>query len=105
MKKILALIILLLTISVNAYVVSDVPTGDNMRQQYNKIISYASSNYKYLLAVDMAWRDTAKIIRQAEKTFAAGNMIQAFELANKAYQQTINAKKQAAAVKFAGPRF
>lgn len=51
------------------------------------------------------WRDTGKLIKQAEKLAGEGKVAEAVKLANRAKMQAEMAAKQAEDQKTAGPRF
>lgn len=69
------------------------------------IIKSAKAEYKKALKLSFAWRDTAKMIKKAEKLAKKGKMSAAIKLANKAKNQAINGQKQAEVAKTAGPLF
>jgi len=60
-------------------------------------IAEAKSTNAEAKAMGVEWRDTGKIIKQAEDALAAGDYAKAIELANKARRQAENAMKQARA--------
>ena len=60
-------------------------------------IADAKSTNAEAKAMAAEWRDTGKIIKQAEAALAAGDYAKATELANKARRQAENAMKQAKA--------
>jgi nucleoid-associated protein YgaU len=60
-------------------------------------ITDAKSTNAQAKAMGAEWRDTGKIIKQAEAALAAGDYAKATELANKARRQAENAMKQAKA--------
>lgn len=72
---------------------------------FKSALKAAETGYKANLAVNMAWRDTAKMIKEAKKLNAAGKTAAAVALANKAHHQTVNATAQTALAGSAGPRF
>ncbi len=73
---------------------------------FKAAIAAAETGYKANLAVNMAWRDTAKMIKEAKKLNATGKTAAAVALANKAHTQTVNATVQTAVVASSpGPRF
>jgi hypothetical protein len=61
---------------------------------FKSAISAAETGYKANLAVNMAWRDTAKMIKEAKKLNAAGKTAAAVKLANEAHHQTVQATAQ-----------
>jgi cytochrome c oxidase cbb3-type subunit 3 len=65
---------------------------------FDAVIAAAQANYKKALAAKMAWRDTAKMIKEAKKTKDVA-------LAKAANKQAVNALAQAAVAGTAGPRF
>ncbi len=92
MKKILIIALSVFALSVQA-------------DSFKSAIKAAETGYKANLAVNMAWRDTGKMIKQAKKLYAAGKTDAAMALAHKAHTQTVNATKQTALAKNAGPLF
>mgnify|MGYP001591892377 FL=1 len=72
---------------------------------FKSAIKAAETGYKANLAVNMAWRDTGKMIKEAKKLNAAGKTAAAVALANKAHHQSVNATAQTALAASAGPRF
>ncbi|CAC9587775.1 Cytochrome c oxidase subunit CcoP [uncultured Candidatus Thioglobus sp.] len=72
---------------------------------FKSAIKAAETGYKANLAVDMAWRDTGKMIKEAKKLHAAGKTAAAVALANKAHTQTVNATAQTPLAMSAGPLF
>ncbi|MEJ2392410.1 MAG: LysM peptidoglycan-binding domain-containing protein [Gammaproteobacteria bacterium] len=64
-------------------------------QQAKDAIAAAKAANKRAKSVDNEWRDTAKIIAQAEKAQADGKCEEAVKLANKARNQAENAVAQA----------
>jgi len=65
---------------------------------FDAIIAAAEANYKKALEVNMAWRDTGKMIKEAKKT-------KDIALAKAANKQAVNALAQAAVAGNASPRF
>jgi hypothetical protein len=61
---------------------------------FKSAIKAAETGYKANLAVNMAWRDTAKMIKAAKKLNAAGKTAAAVKLANEAHHQTVKATAQ-----------
>ena len=77
----------------------------NQNNSFKSAIKAAETGYKANLAVNMAWRDTRKMITEAKKLHKAGKNVAAIALANKAHKQTVNATAQTALTESAGPRF
>lgn len=109
MKKLLLLTTTLIgfTLSVQAgdAMMSASHNWNNGLDPFKAAISAAKSSYKAVLKVNMAWRDTAKMIKKAEKLHKKGKVDAAIKLANKAHKQSINAMAQAKVAGSAGPRF
>ena len=65
----------------------------------------AESELKAAKAKGAEWRDTGKLIKEANEAIKAGDFDKATKLANKAKRQSINALAQAEAQKNAGPHY
>jgi hypothetical protein len=72
---------------------------------FKSAIAAAETGYTANLAVNMAWRDTGKMIKEAKKLQASGKTAAALALANKAHTQTVNATAQTPLAATAGPLF
>ncbi len=68
--------------------------ASNSTQDAAQLIAEAKSALKTATKDGYAWRDTGKIIKQAEKALAAGDAAKAKSLADKALDQSQMAKKQ-----------
>lgn len=69
-------------------------TGQNNAAAATTAIAAAKKADDQAKAAQYEWRDTGKLIKQAEKAMAAGNYDNAIKLANKARRQAENAIKQ-----------
>ena len=69
-------------------------TASNSQQEAAQLIAEAKSALNTAIEGNYAWRDTGKIIKQAEKALAAGDVDKARALADKALDQSEMAKKQ-----------
>ncbi len=78
--------------------------NDGSSNAFKFAIKAAETGYKANLAVDMAWRDTGKMIKKAKKLHKAGKNAAAIALANKAHRQTVNATAQTALARTVRPR-
>jgi hypothetical protein len=101
MKKLL----LTTTLAVFALTVQAGSSSNGYSNSFKSAIKAAETGYKANLAVNMAWRDTRKMITKAKKLHKAGKNVAAIALANKAHKQTVNATAQTALAESAGPRF
>jgi nucleoid-associated protein YgaU len=72
-------------------------TGTDATAAAQQAIDAAKSANKEAQAAGYEWRDTGKIIKQAEAALADGNTEEATKLANKALEQAKDAVKQAEA--------
>ncbi|MBW5290853.1 MAG: hypothetical protein Rsou_1170 [Candidatus Ruthia sp. Asou_11_S2] len=105
MKKILLTTLTLFALTVQANSLDSSHNWNNgSSDSFKSAIKAAETGYKANLAVNMAWRDTGKMIKKAKKLHKAGKNAAAVALANKAHKQTINATAQTALAKTAGPR-
>jgi len=102
MKKLLLTTMAVFALTVQAGSLSSV---HNQNNSFKSAIKAAETGYKANLAVNMAWRDTRKMITEAKKLHKAGKNVAAIALANKAHKQTVNATAQTALTESAGPRF
>ncbi len=94
--KFLVVVTLALGIAVGC---SNTTRHDNMagsNQGVEQVIADAKAALKDAEKGGYAWRDTGKIIKQAEEALAAGDADKANSLAKKALTQSELAKKQAA---------
>jgi hypothetical protein len=106
MKKILILTLSVFALSAQAgSSYSSLHNWNNLSVSFKSSINAAETGYKANLAVNMAWRDTGKMIKQAKKLNAAGKKAAAVVLAHQAYQQTVNATAQSMLAADAGPNF
>jgi len=78
-------------------------TSANAKDAESAIMA-AEHELKRAKAAGNEWRDTGKIIKEAEKSAKDGDFEKAVKLANKAKQQSTNALAQAEEQKNAGPR-
>ena len=74
-------------------------TGDDGKSAAEQAIANAKAANAEVAAMGYEWRDTDKIIKQAEQALADGDEDKALALANKALAQANDAKAQAAAEK------
>ncbi len=84
-------------------------TGDGSSSAVNDkdaatAILAAEHELKRANAKGAAWRDTEKMIKEAQEAAKAGDFDKAIKLANKAKNQSTNALAQAEEQKNAGPR-
>lgn len=70
-------------------------TGDDAASAAEQAIADAKAANAEVAAMGYEWRDTGKIIEQAEAALADGDNDKALELANKALAQAQDAKRQA----------
>ena len=70
-------------------------TGDDAASAAEQAIADAKAANAEAAALGYEWRDTGKIIKEAEKALADGDNDKALELANKALAQAEDAKRQA----------
>ena len=106
MKKILLTTLTVFAFSAQAdYLGSGHNWNDGSSDPFKAAIAAAESGYAANLKAQMAWRDTAKMIKEAKKLQASGNSAAAIALANAAHTQTVNAAAQTANAISAGPRF
>ena len=70
-------------------------TGDDAASAAEQAIADAKAANAEAAALGFEWRDTGKIIEEAEAALAAGDNDKALELANKALAQAEDAKRQA----------
>jgi|GEM_PF-1813799 len=80
-------------------------SGSAGKSDYEKAIKAAMDAKNKAASVDSEWRDTGKLISQAEQAAAKGDYAAATKLANKAKMQGENGYAQGMAQKDAGPRF
>ncbi len=105
MKKVLLTTLTLCALTVQANSLDSSHNWNNgSSDAFKSAIKAAETGYKANLAVNMAWRDTGKMIKKAKELYKAGKNAAAVALANKAHKQTINATEQTALAKTAGPR-
>lgn len=69
--------------------------GNTDQETAQQAIADAKSTNAQAKKMNAEWRDTGKIIKKAEKSFAAGEFANATKQANKARRQAENAMKQA----------
>ncbi len=69
-------------------------TASDSSQEAAQLIAEAKSALNTAIEGNYAWRDTGKIIKQAETALAAGDVDKARALADKALDQSEMAKKQ-----------
>lgn len=69
-------------------------TTSDSQQEAAQLIAEAKSALNTAIEGNYAWRDTGKIIKQAETALAAGDVDKARALADKALDQSEMAKKQ-----------
>ncbi len=105
MKRVLLIALVLFTLTALAGYMGSLYNWNNNSNSFKYAIVAAEIGYKENLAVDMAWRDTGKMIKEAKKLYKSGKNVAAIILANKAHQQTVNATLQTILAKTAGPRF
>ncbi len=106
MKKLLLTTTAVFALTVQAGSSSSVHNWNSgYSNSFKSAIKAAETGYKANLAVNMAWRDTRKMITEAKKLHKAGKNVAAIALANKAHKQTVNATAQTALAESAGPRF
>jgi len=106
MKKILLTTLTVFAFSAQAdYLGSGHNWNDGSSDPFKAAIAAAESGYAANLKAQMAWRDTAKMIKEAKKLQASGNSAAAIALANAAHTQTVNAAAQTVDAVSAGPRF
>ena len=72
-------------------------TGDDTTMAAEQAIAEAKALNAEVAELGYEWRDTAKIIKEAEQALADGNTDKALALANQAIAQANDAKAQAAA--------
>jgi nucleoid-associated protein YgaU len=70
-------------------------TGDDAANAAEQAIADAKAANAEVAAMGYEWRDTGKIIEQAEAAFADGDYDKALELANQALAQAEDARRQA----------
>ena len=70
-------------------------TGDDAANAAEQAIADAKAANAEVAAMGYEWRDTGKMIEQAEAAFADGDYDKALELANQALAQAEDAKRQA----------
>lgn len=80
-------------------------SGSAGKSDYEKAIKAAMEAENKAASVDSEWRDTGKLISQAEEAAAKGDYAAATKLANKAMKQGENGYAQGKGQKDAGPRF
>ena len=104
MKKLL--LTTLTVLSMSAYAVPSCHNwNDGSSDPFAAAISAAEAGYAANLKVNMAWRDTGKMIKEAKKLSATPCSSSALAMANKAKDQAIDAQKQAVEQANAGPSF
>ncbi|HIP76284.1 MAG TPA: hypothetical protein EYH12_03965 [Psychromonas hadalis] len=105
MKKLL--LTTLTVLSMSAYAVPSCHNwNDGSSDPFAAAISAAEAGYAANLKVNMAWRDTGKMIKEAKKLSATPCSDAALALANKAHTQTVNATTQTSVIASSpGPRF
>lgn len=96
--KLTSLMALALTVAVGCSSTSE-QQGTSSEQAAKDAIAAAKAAYAKAVAADYPWRDTEKMIKQAEKDLAAGKYDQAIKIANKARDQGNFAVEQKAAEK------
>lgn len=92
MLKLTSLIVLVFAVAVGCTSTTD--SSGSSEQAAKDAIAAAKKANADAKAVGYEWRDTAKIIKQAEKALADGDYDKAIELANKARRQAENAIAQ-----------
>lgn len=92
MLKLTSMIALVFAVAVGCTSTSD--TSGSNEQAAKDAIAAAKKANKDAKAVGYEWRDTAKIIKKAEKALAAEDYDKAIKLANKAKRQAENAIAQ-----------
>lgn len=92
MLKLTSLIVLVFAVAVGCTSTTD-SSGSNEQAAIDAIAAAKKAN-KDAKAIGYEWRDTAKIIKKAEKALADGDYDKAIELANKARRQAENAIAQ-----------
>ncbi|WP_428086158.1 hypothetical protein [Candidatus Thioglobus sp.] len=107
MKKVLIIALSVFTFATAHanFATSSYNWNNSSADSFKSAVKAAETGYKANLAVNIAWRDTGKMIKEAKKLNAAGKTAAAVALANKAHAQTVNATAQAALAKSAGPSF
>lgn len=90
--KIFALVAMVLSIAVGC--ASTPGTGEDQVAVAQQAIADAKAMNAKAKAAGVAWRDTDKLIAEAEKALADGNTGKAIQLANQARRQAENALKQ-----------
>lgn len=106
MKKVLITVLSVFALTAQADFLGSAHNWNNgSSDSFKSAVKAAEAGYKANLAVNMAWRDTGKMIKEAKKLNATGKTAAAVALANKAYAQTANATAQAAIAGSAGPSF
>ena len=76
-----------------------------LQQEYEQAMSAAKAAQKQAASVGGEWRDTGKILKQAEQSAKTGDYEKAIKLCNKAKFQGEVGYEQAMSQKSAGPRF
>ena len=74
------------------------------QEDYNQAVVDAKAAIKKAKSARYEWRDSGKILKQAEKAAKAGDFNKAVKLANKAMRQGQYALAQSEQQKNAGPR-
>ena len=106
MKKLLIIALSVFALTAQADFLSGSHNWNNgSSDSFKSALKAAETGYKANLAVNMAWRDTGKMIKEAKKLHAGGKSAAAVALANKAYTQTVNATAQSGIAGGAGPLF
>ena len=91
--KLSSLLALIFAVAIGCTSTSD-SDGSSLEQQAKDAIAAAKKANKEAKAVGYEWRDTAKIIKKAEKALGAEDYNKAIKLANKARSQAENAIAQ-----------
>lgn len=63
-------------------------SSEEKQQAYQQAIAGAKQAYEKVLGVGYAWRDTAKLMKEAEKTASEGELEKATDLAVEARKQS-----------------
>ncbi|MDY6979537.1 MAG: SoxXA-binding protein [Pseudomonadota bacterium] len=80
-------------------------SAEQAQQRYEQAMAAAQSAYDKVYAVEFAWRDSADLMKAAQKAAEKGEYDKAAKLANQSRQESELAYNQYLEQKGAGPRF
>lgn len=86
---------LLISASLSSQAEQAAPATNPKVAKAESMIASADKARKQAASVDGEWRDTGKIIKQAEAALQAGDTLKAMQLAAKAHQQAVLGYQQA----------